>query len=59
MSKLKDLVSRGVRLIVTDVPEAGAAAADEAAGATRDRDPAEPSSPPSRGASRAPRCRPT
>ncbi|HEY6547534.1 MAG TPA: hypothetical protein VI589_06500 [Vicinamibacteria bacterium] len=36
MSKLKDLVSRGVRLIVADVPEAGAAAADEAAVAQRE-----------------------
>ncbi|HEY5906601.1 MAG TPA: hypothetical protein VIZ31_01080 [Vicinamibacteria bacterium] len=36
MSKLKDLVSRGVRLIVADVPEAGAAATDEAAAAQRE-----------------------
>jgi hypothetical protein len=37
MSKLKDLVSRGVRLIVAEVPEPGEAPADAAAG-ERERD---------------------
>jgi hypothetical protein len=36
MSKLKDLVSRGVRLIVADVPAAGEAGAGEAAASERE-----------------------